>query len=165
MVAVVEIVIVGVVATVATDLWQLLLQTVTRRPLGSWALVGRWVAGFPGGVFVHQSIAAAPSVRGELAIGWAFHYAVGLAYGAAYIGIMQWGLGVAPTFFTSVIFALLLLVAPWFVMQPALGLGVMAARTPNPASVRAINISVHLVFGLGLYLGAVAWRAVSVWIS
>ncbi len=41
-------------------------------------------------------------------------------------------------------------------MQPALGIGFMAARTPNPAAVRLINGSVHAVFGLGLYLGAVA---------
>ena len=53
-------------------------------------------------------------------------------------------------------FALVLLVAPWFVMQPALGLGFMAARTPKPLAFRAINVSGHAVFGIGLYLGAVA---------
>ena len=33
----------------------------------------------------------------------------------------------------------------------------MTARTPKPEAVRAVNISVHAAFGLGLYLGAVAW--------
>ncbi len=42
-------------------------------------------------------------------------------------------------------------------MQPALGLGFIAARAPNPTVVRAINVSVHVVFGLGLYLGAAVW--------
>ncbi len=57
--------------------------------------------------------------------------------------------------------SLALLVAPWFVMQPALGLGFMAARTPKPGAVRAVNVSVHTVFGIGLYLGAIgsAWLA------
>jgi hypothetical protein len=43
-------------------------------------------------------------------------------------------------------------------MQPALGQGVMASRAPNPAAVRAVNVSVHLVFGLGLYLGDFVWQ-------
>lgn len=154
-----EIIVVGVIATLAMDLWLSLLLAMTGRPLGSWALVGRWVAGFSHGVFVRQSIAAAPSVRGELAIGWAFHYAVGLAYAAAYIALMQLAFGSAPTFLTAVIIALALLAAPWFLMQPALGQGFVASRTPNPAAVRTINVSVHLVFGLELYVGAVIWRS------
>jgi Protein of unknown function (DUF2938) len=56
-------------------------------------------------------------------------------------------------------FAIVLLVAPWFVIQPALGLGFMAARTPSPGTVRAINVSVHVVFGVGVYLGAITWLA------
>ena len=45
------------------------------------------------------------------------------------------------------------------VMQPALGLGLMAARTPHPGLTRAINVAVHAVFGLGLYVGAVIFAA------
>jgi Protein of unknown function (DUF2938) len=40
-------------------------------------------------------------------------------------------------------------------MQPALGLGFMAAHVPRPGATRAINVSVHAVFGIGLYLGAI----------
>jgi len=46
-------------------------------------------------------------------------------------------------------------------MQPALGLGIMASRTPKPSVVRAINFSVHAVFGVGLYLGAVGWLSLT----
>jgi hypothetical protein len=140
------------------DLWQRLLQIAIGRPLGNWALVGRWVTGFLRGVFVNRSIAAAPGVRGELAIGWAFHYAVGFAYAAAYIALLRCGLNSAPTLLSAVIFALALLAAPWFVMQPALGLGIMASRTPNPPAFRLTSVSVHLVFGLGLYLGVLVWK-------
>jgi len=115
------------------------------------------VGGFSRGVFTHRPITAAPKVAGEAAIGWAFHYAVGIAYAALYLAIMKLGFGSGPTLLSALVFAIALLVAPWFVMQPALGLGFMAARTPNPATVRAINVSVHAVFGLGLYLGAIAW--------
>ena len=85
-----------------------------------------------------------------------FHYAIGIAYAALYLAVMELGFGSGPTLVSAVVFALALLVAPWFVMQPALGLGFMAARTPNPLAIRAINVSGHAVFGIGLYLGAVS---------
>jgi len=100
--------------------------------------------------------AAAP-VRGEVTIGWAFHYAVGIAYAAFYLAIMRLGFGSEPTLISALIFAIALLVAPWFVMQPALGLGFMAAPTPHPAVMPAINVSVLTAFGLGLCVGAIAW--------
>jgi hypothetical protein len=155
----IEALLVGIVATMAMDLWQLLLQAVVGLPAAKWGLIGRWVAGMPRGVFVHRPITATPEVRGEVAIGWAFHYAVGIAYAALYLAIMRLGFGSEPTFVSALIFALVLLVAPWFVMQPALGLGIMAARTPNPMAFRAINMSMHAVFGAGLFLGAIVARA------
>ena len=153
-----EVVAVGVIATLAMDLWQQCLQAMGIRA-GSWGLVGRWVAGFPRGVFVNQQVAAAPRVRGEVAIGWAFHYAVGIAYAALYLATMRLGFGSPPTFISALLFAIALLVAPWFIMQPALGMGFMATCTPNPAAIRAVNVSVHAIFGLGLYLGVLVWRA------
>ena len=68
--AAIEALVVGIIATLATDLWLWLLQIVGVPP-ANWALVGRWVAWMPRGVFVHRPIAATPSIRGELAIGWA----------------------------------------------------------------------------------------------
>ncbi|MGO8842927.1 MAG: DUF2938 family protein [Methyloceanibacter sp.] len=146
-----EIVTVGVVATLTTDLWQRFLQTI-GLPTANWGLVGRWVAGFSRGIFVHRPITATPEVPGEVAIGWAFHYAVGVSYTALYLAIMKLGFGSGPTLVSALVFAVTLLVAPWFVMQPALGLGLMATRAPRPAAVRAVTVSVHTVFGLGLYL-------------
>jgi hypothetical protein len=84
--AAIEALVVGIIATLATDLWLWLLQIVGVPP-ADWALVGRWVAWMPRGVFVHRPIAATPSIRGELAIGWGFHYVVGIAYAALYLAI------------------------------------------------------------------------------
>src|SRR5437667_6821454 len=109
------------------DLWQRSLQTI-GVPSANWGLVGRWVAGFSRGIFVHRAITAAPEVPGEVAIGWAFHYVVGIAYAALYFAIMKLGFGSGPTLVSALVFAIALLIAPWFVMQPALGLGFMATR-------------------------------------
>jgi len=156
---VIGILAVGIVATLMTDLWHRLLQAVAELPPANWGLIGRWVAWMPRGVLVHRSITATPPVRGELAIGWGFHYAVGIAYAALYLAMVRLLLGSEPTLVSALLFGLALLVAPWFVMQPALGLGFMAARTPHPGLTRAINVSVHAVFGLGLYVGAVIFAA------
>ena len=153
--AAIEAVLVGIIATLATDLWLGLLQIIGVPP-ANWALVGRWVAWMPRGVFVHRAIAATPSVRGELAIGWGFHYVVGIAYAALYLAINRLELASAPTLISALVFAIALLVVPWFVMQPALGLGFFAARTSHPNVTRIINISGHAAFGVGLYLGAIA---------
>jgi hypothetical protein len=151
----IEAVVVGIIATLATDLWLWLLQ-IFGVPPAKWALVGRWVAWMPRGVFVHRPIAATPSIRGELAIGWGFHYLIGIAYAALYLAITRVVLASGPTLISALMFALALLVVPWFVMQPALGLGFFAARTPHPGVARTISISGHAAFGIGLYLGTLA---------
>lgn len=35
---------------------------------------------------------------------------------------------------------------PFFVMQPALGLGIAASRTPNPVQARIKSLATHTVF-------------------
>src|SRR5262245_12708649 len=97
----------GVVATLATDLWQRLLQAVVGLPPANWGLVGRWVAGFPRGVFVHRPIGATPPVAGERLIGWAFHYLVGIAYAFVYVAIVRIG-HMQPTLPSALIFAVIL---------------------------------------------------------
>ena len=156
-----EVLAAGIVATLATDLWHRLLHVVIGLPPAEWGLVGRWVAWMPRGVFIHRPITATPQVRGEKAIGWIFHYAVEIVYAGLYVAVVRFGLGSAPTIVSALIFAIALLVAPWFIMQPALGFGFVAARFPNPAAVRAINASTHAIFGLGLYLGAAAWSLIA----
>jgi hypothetical protein len=150
----VEGALIGVVATIVMDLWALVAKHGLRLPVSDWALVGRWFAHMPSGKFVHRPIGAAAAVRGELALGWAAHYAIGIVYGIAYrlaAGALSAAL---PPLVEAVLFALALLVFPWLVMQPALGAGVFASRTPRPAVARLVSVSMHTAFGVGLYLGA-----------
>lgn len=51
--------------------------------------------------------------------------------------------------------------APWLVMQPGLGAGIAASRTPNPAATRIRNLLTHAIYGLGLYLTALVAAALS----
>ena len=154
-----EIVLIGVVATLATDVWQAVLHHVAGVPASNWRLVGRWLGWMPRGVFRHHPISATRELRGEAAIGWAFHYAIGIAYAALYVALLRQLSASTPMVIPALVLALALLIAPWFVMQPALGFGIMASKTPNPAAARANSLLGHSVFGLGLYAGALVWAA------
>lgn len=147
---------IGVIATILADLWQQLLKRGAGLPIANWRLIGRWVAGMPRGRFVHRSIAAAAPVAGESAIGWIFHYLVGIAYADLYLAIVRLWPGVGPGLFGALVFGLATLGAPWFVMQPALGFGAMARRLPNWRAMTAVTASTHLMFGLGLNAGVLA---------
>jgi len=48
--------------------------------------------------------------------------------------------------------------APFLVMQPALGAGLAASRTPNPAAARLQSLVTHFMFGAGMFLSASALR-------
>ena len=151
---VIRAVAIGVGATAVMDVWALILQRLWRIPPSNWGMVGRWIGHFPRGRFVHDSIAAAPAIRGELAIGWLAHYVIGITYAAVLLAI--WGLGWArqPTLLPALIVSLIALVAPFFLLQPGMGLGIAGSRTPNPTATRLRSILNHTVFGLGLYLSA-----------
>ena len=146
--------IIGIGGTVALDLWAALLQRVFGTPATNWAMVGRWLAHMREGQFVHESIGAASPVRGELALGWFFHYAIGIAYGFLLIAWQGAAWLQQPTAIAAVVLSLALLVAPYFVMMPGLGLGVAGAKTPKPNVTRVKSVMAHTAFGLGMYLSA-----------
>ncbi len=148
---------IGIGATALTDLWAVLLKRIAGVPAADWRLVGRWFLYFPRGRFVHQSIARAEPVRGELAVGWVAHYAIGVAYGVLLLAICGLDWARRPTLLPPLILSLVLLVAPFFVMQPGMGAGIAASKTPNPNAARLRSVVTHTVFGLGLY--ASAWLA------
>lgn len=143
---------IGIVATVLIDLWAALLKAFSF-PAANWAMVGRWVGHMPRGEFIQPHIADAEPVKGERLIGWCFHYGVGVVYGIAYLWFVQDLLQRTPDIVSAIAFSLVLIVTPWFIMQPGLGHGIAASKAPKPWLVRGLNIIVHALFGVGLYLG------------
>ena len=152
-------VIIGIGGTVVLDLWAALLSRFAGVPATNWAMVGRWVGHMPRGHFIHENIGKAAPVSGELAIGWIVHYAIGIAYGLLLVGL--WGaewLG-EPTLLPPMILALALLVAPYFIMMPGTGSGIVGAKTPKPNVTRLKSAVGHSVFGLGMYATALVIEA------
>ncbi len=65
-----EIIVIGIVATLVTDIWQRLLQAIAGLPPARWGLIGRWVAGFPRGVlFINRSRRPPASVAKPQSVG------------------------------------------------------------------------------------------------
>ncbi len=147
---------VGAAGTMLLDVWALFLTSVMNVPATNWAMVGRWLGHMPHGKFHHASISAAEPVKGELAIGWIAHYVIGISYGVLLIAL--WGAGwlAAPTLFPPLILSWMLLIAPYFLMMPGMGLGIAGSKTPMPAITRIKSAVAHSVFGFGMYLAAEA---------
>ncbi len=150
-------VITGVGATAVMDLWG-----IARKPLlgiapPNYGLVGRWLAHMPRGRFRHDSIAASSPVRGERVIGWTAHYLIGIVFATVLIGV--WGLAWVqhPTIGPPLLVGIGTVAAPFLLMQPGMGAGIAASRTPRPAAARLQSLITHAVFGLGLY--AAGWAA------
>jgi hypothetical protein len=59
-----------------------------------------------------------------------------------------------PTVLPALLFGIGTVVFPFFIMQPSLGLGIAASRTPNPTQARVKSLVTHIVFGVGLYVCA-----------
>jgi len=153
--------IIGIAATVLMDLWSLLLKRAFSVPSLDYALVGRWIGHMGRGQFHHSAIGKASPIAGERALGWIAHYLIGIGFAALLLTLAgaQWLARPEPL--AALAFGLVTVGVPFLVMQPALGLGIAAARTPNPRKARLKSLATHGVFGFGLYLGALLSSALS----
>jgi hypothetical protein len=157
---IVRAILIGAGATIVLDGWALVTTRAYGTPAPRWDLVGRWIAGIPRGRFVQENLGQTPPVRGELAIGWLVHYAIGMVYAALLLAIQGLDWARHPTPAPAIILSLLLLAAPFLIMQPGMGLGIAASKTPDPTAARLRSVINHTVFGLGLYVSAVVWARV-----
>jgi hypothetical protein len=79
-------------------------------------------------------------VEGERGIGWAAHYAIGVAFAGLLHGVAG---------------------AAWF-REPTLG--IVASRTPRPNAARVQSLVTHAIFGLGLYAAGLFSSLIAPWV-
>jgi len=155
-----EIIIIGIGATIVFDLWLVLLKRMGVKTMNM-AFIGRWARHLAQGRFAHDSIAAAPAVSGEHALGWLVHYATGVAFAGALVAVAGQGWLHAPSIGPALAVGIATVGAPLFVMQPAMGLGVASSKTPTPMKNCLRSLANHTVFGLGLYLSALLIKGIA----
>lgn len=155
-------IVMGTGATVLIDLWAIARKLIFNITMPNYGWVGRWLAYMPRGRFRHDSIGATPSIKGEQLIGWSAHYAIGIAYAGlllAWVG-NEWL--EHPTLTPALTVGVATVAAPFLLMQPGMGSGIAGARAANPFSTRIHSLITHSVFGLGLYLTALAASVLSI---
>jgi hypothetical protein len=145
---------IGIGATLVMDLWNLFLKHVFSIPSLNYCLLGRWVRHMPDGTLRHANIAAAPPKPHECTVGWIVHYSTGVMFAIAFVVIASGEWLVRPTVLPALLFGIGTVVFPFFVMQPSLGFGIAASRTPRPTQARVKSLVTHTVFGVGLYVCA-----------
>lgn len=147
--------VIGAGATALMDAWSLLRRRLLGIPPPDYGLVGRWIAHMARGRFRHDSIARARALRGERLLGWTIHYATGVAFAAILLGLAGPGWLHHPALLPALAVGLATVAAPFLLMQPGMGAGIAASRTPRPGAARLQSLITHSVFGLGLY--AAGW--------
>lgn len=147
---------IGIGASLLMDAWNLFLKRALGVPSLNYCLLGRWFLHMPEGAFVHSSIVAAAPRRFECAAGWVAHYAIGVVLALGFLALAPVDWLERPTVLHALLYGIATVVFPLFVLQPSLGLGIASSRTPKPAQARLKSLVTHVVFGVGLYLCAVA---------
>lgn len=143
---------IGTIATAVMDVWTLVRRPLLAMPLPDYGLVGRWLLYMPRGRFRHDAIAVSTPIAGERVTGWAAHYLIGVGFAA--VLLLFWGLEWArhPAMAPALVVGIVSVAAPFLLMQPGMGAGIAASRTPRPNKARINSLVTHTVFGLGLYL-------------
>lgn len=142
---------IGIGATLVADLLALFLKRAFKIAAPNYCLVGRWLRYMPEGVFKHSNIASAPQKSAECMVGWIAHYMIGITFAIIFIVFAGSSWLQHPTPVPAIIFGVVTVLAPFFIMQPAFGFGWAASKTPNPMQSRLRSLINHTSFGVGLY--------------
>src|SRR5215510_2138928 len=152
-------VIVGVLATVTMDVVAAIshgLGIAGHGPRRTGPdLIGRWIGYLLHGKFRHTDIVQTPPLRGELVLGFAAHYSIGIVLTLVYLGL----LAVAhqtPTALSAILYGTATTVFPWFLMFPSQGMGWLGRDAPGDGHLARVSLFNHIIFGLGIAL----WMAV-----
>jgi Protein of unknown function (DUF2938) len=152
------IALVGIGATAVMDIWLALIGRL-GVPTLNFAYIGRWGGHALRGRWTHEAIAKSPPVPGEAALGWFVHYAIGVCFAGALAGVAGMAWMRSPSVLPALLLGVGTVVAPLFVMQPAMGAGFASSRTATPLKNCLRSVMNHAVFGVGLYLAAAALKS------
>lgn len=151
---------IGVGATAVMDVWAVALKRFWCIPSLNFAMVGRWLGHLPRGTVTHTNIAQAAPVRDEAILGWTAHYVIGVLFAAVLLALVGQEWVSQPTFAPALLAGLVSVAAPFCILQPGMGAGLAASKTPHPPAARLRSLMAHTAFGVGLYLAALLWSTV-----
>ena len=156
-------VIVGILATVTMDVVAVIafrLGIAGRGPRRTGPdLIGRWIGYLLRGKFRHTDILQTPPLRGELALGLAAHYLIGIVLTLVYLGLLVVA-HATPTALSAILYGTATTVFPWFLMFPSQGMGWLGRDAPGNARLAWVSLFNHIIFGLGIALWVAVMRPI-----
>ena len=150
----IDAVLIGIGATIFMDVIALLRSRLLSIPSLNYAMVGRWLGHLPNSTIVHRPISKSSRVRGESALGWAAHYLVGIVFAAVFLSLAGAEWLEHATLLPPLMFGVLTALVPFLILQPCLGAGIAARKTPRPNVARLSSLFTHASFGLGLWVAS-----------
>ena len=145
---------IGLGATLTFDLWAQFLKHVFKISPSNICLVGRWLRYMPEGTFKHSNIISTPQKSAECTVGWIAHYMIGITLAITFVSIVGNNWLQHPTLIPAIVYGIITVLAPFFIMQPLMGLGYAASKTSNSTQARFRSLMNHIAFGVGLYFFA-----------
>lgn len=147
----------GVGATAFMDIVALLQKRLLGIPSLNYAMVGRWLGHLPGGRFIHRPIGNSAKIQAEAPLGWFAHYLIGIAFAMTFLVLVGPDWLARPTLMPALGFGVMTVLAPFLVLQPCLGAGIIARKTPQPNVARLRSLVAHSSFGFGLWIAGLGW--------
>src|SRR5437868_15125147 len=153
--------IVGILATVTMDVAAVIalrLGIAGRGPRRTGPdLIGRWIGYLLRGKFRHTDILQTPTLLGELVLGLAAHYLIGIVLTLVYLGLLVVA-HATPTALSAILYGAATTVFPWFLMFPAQGMGWLGLDAPGDAHLARVSLFNHIIFGLDVALSMLVLR-------
>ena len=145
--------IIGISATLVMDIWGALRQRAFAIAAPNYGVVGRWILHMRHRQFRHDAISRSAPIAGETLVGWLAHYLIGIAFAGLLLAWQGTAWITHPTLGPALLVGIATVAAPFLLMQPGMGAGIAASRTPAPNKARLQSLLNHGVFGVGLYIG------------
>jgi len=155
--------IVGILATLTMDVVAMIalrLGIAGRGPRRTGPdLIGRWIGYLLRGKFRHTDILQTPPLRGELVLGLAAHYSIGIVLTLIYLGLLV-VTHATPTVLSAILYGTATTVLPWFLMFPLQGMGWLGWNASADAHLARASLFNHIIFGLAIALWMAMMRPI-----
>ena len=146
--------IVGIIATLIFDLFQISLSYAYNINKSKWNLIGRYFIGvLKNNKFFVDNIQEEEIIDNELLIGYLVHYAIGSIFGLFYVSINLIFYS-EPSLILALIIGIITVLGGWCIIMPyTYNIGFFASKKEEQFQILAQNLIAHFIFGIGLYIG------------
>ena len=155
----VEMVLMGVVATLFMDLMAVRLakMKIIHPPIGPDA-VGRWTLYMFRGKFIHKDIHKTPALNNEKSVALLSHYLIGIALAGIYLLLELKAPTIRHQLWMPLLFGIATVLLPWLWLYPSMGFGFLASKTPRKSPYIITSLVNHTNFGLGFVIWIAFFR-------